>query len=452
MNIQSELDVFLSEKVEPKLEKAKIQREHERVRKILVQIFGDDLANHFLIGSYIRNILTKRLKKGEKYDVDIMIVFSSAKYTSKDLPSLLNETHAAALAVQKLINEEDGKQSIQEVRIQKTSIGLLYDDNFKIDLVPAVEIQNGAKYRIYDTRNKKTVITNPVKHNEVITEANDFTEGSLVPLIKLIKRWKEENCRDIFKSFHLSSIAIDHFSSEKIPSHIEGLRKFFVQAHKITSSSEKVIDPANKENDISSYLDDEGIREFAIKEIVYALNTTQEVINAINSGKDDAAIQQLGKLFNHFRKKETKFSDIKLDDYSHRAIPPWQMSLTDNSNLQITAKLYFGMQNNANFWVPLKDLISDGPDIQDGLRIKYQAHTPLIEKPYDVYWQIVNTGAHASSVRGLRGRIFEPCDEPKIKRERTEYTGKHWVECFVVKGDTCVARKMFFINVKNRRR
>lgn len=451
MNIHSELQVFLSEKIEPKLENAKIQREHERVRGILVQIFGEDLANHFLIGSYKRNILTKRLKKGEKYDVDIMIVFNKNKYTSKDLPELLNETYAAALTVQKIINEEDEKQSIQEVRIQKTSIGILYDDNFKIDLVPAVEIQNGAKYRIYDTRNKKTVVTNPQKHNEIITVANDYTEGNLVPLIKLIKRWKEENCRDTFKSFHLSSIAIDHFASNKIPSYIVGLRDFFEQAHIVTSKSEKVIDPANSNNDISSYLDEEEIREFAIKEIVYALNTTQQVIDAVTNGKDEVAIQTLGKLYSHFKRKETKYSDIELDDFSHRAVPPWKMNLTDNDNLQVTAKLYFGRQN-VNFWVPLKDLISDGPDIYDDFRIKYQANTVLIEKPYDIYWQIVNTGEHARGVGGLRGKIFEPCDEPKIKRERTEYTGKHWVECFVVRGDTCVARKMFFINVKNRRR
>lgn len=68
---------------------------------------------------------------------------------------------------------------------------------------------------------------------------------------------------------------------------------------------------------------------------------------------------------------------------------------------------------------------------------------------YDVFWQVVNTGDEASRAGALRGEIVPGNgDRRRIRSEATAYTGRHWVECFIVQGGVCVARSgPFFVAI-----
>ena len=67
-----------------------------------------------------------------------------------------------------------------------------------------------------------------------------------------------------------------------------------------------------------------------------------------------------------------------------------------------------------------------------------------VKKPYDVYWQVTNSGKEAKINNSLRGEFYE-CEMEeltkgwRIRRESTQYTGFHTVECFIVKNNVCVA-------------
>lgn len=61
--------------------------------------------------------------------------------------------------------------------------------------------------------------------------------------------------------------------------------------------------------------------------------------------------------------------------------------------------------------------------------------------PYEVYWQVVNTGTEARSAGGLRGGFDRSDASGEGRRwELTAYAGTHWIEAFVVKRGSCVAR------------
>lgn len=75
-----------------------------------------------------------------------------------------------------------------------------------------------------------------------------------------------------------------------------------------------------------------------------------------------------------------------------------------------------------------------------------------VPKPFNVYWQVVNTGTEANEAGQLRGQIF-PSKTAGVggltQKETTLYTGMHWIECFIVKNDICVARSgEFVVNIK----
>ncbi|WP_314964945.1 nucleotide-binding domain-containing protein [Oribacterium sinus] len=59
-------------------------------------------------------------------------------------------------------------------------------------------------------------------------------------------------------------------------------------------------------------------------------------------------------------------------------------------------------------------------------------------KPYDVYWKVRNVGAEAIRRDMVRGNIVKESGLHHI--ENTVFEGEHYVECFLVKNNVCVAR------------
>ncbi|MCA9470113.1 MAG: nucleotidyltransferase [Nitrospira sp.] len=72
------------------------------------------------------------------------------------------------------------------------------------------------------------------------------------------------------------------------------------------------------------------------------------------------------------------------------------------------------------------------------LRFGVTTNTP---QPYDVRWQVVNTGKEAADDSALRGDFYMG-DVPgnNVHWESTLYRGTHWVEAFIIKNAACVAR------------
>jgi hypothetical protein len=87
-----------------------------------------------------------------------------------------------------------------------------------------------------------------------------------------------------------------------------------------------------------------------------------------------------------------------------------------------------------------------GARFAKNLRLRFRASTS-VPKPYEVHWQVVNTGSEARAHDCLRGEFYP--DEAQrgglTREESTLYSGTHWVECFIVKNRVVVARSGPFI-------
>lgn len=93
---------------------------------------------------------------------------------------------------------------------------------------------------------------------------------------------------------------------------------------------------------------------------------------------------------------------------------------------------------------------SNGAALAKNCNLKFEAETN-VQWPYQVYWQVVNTGAEARNARCLRG-TFELTHTERgylKKTESTLYTGTHSIECFIVKNGYCVAQSgPFIVNIQ----
>ena len=69
-------------------------------------------------------------------------------------------------------------------------------------------------------------------------------------------------------------------------------------------------------------------------------------------------------------------------------------------------------------------------------------------KPYYIKWQVTNTGVEARNC--LRGDFYNSDDgAPNVRTESTSYTGIHYIQCFIISKNKCIAKsKEFIVRVK----
>jgi len=126
---------------------------------------------------------------------------------------------------------------------------------------------------------------------------------------------------------------------------------------------------------------------------------------------------------------------------AHRHQPRWPIQLKSFVKIKGHVK-----QNDT--WY---EFSSDTTPLPKHCDLWYEAETD-VPRPFDVYWQIVNTGTEAERSNGLRGEILPARTAGRgglTQYESTLYTGMHWIECFIVKNGICVARSgEFVVNIE----
>jgi len=175
----------LSANIEPDPNNVKLaKKSHEEARDSLAKDDEISKANPetFLSGSYARETAVNDIK-----DVDIILVI--------DLDRSITEPEVTLAWVQASLQNNYSK-----VKIQGRSVNVINDKGFSLDIVPATPVSNrSGPLWIPDREAKTWVATHPKAQIAFSSERNKDTEGYYVPLIKIIKYWRDrlasENAR-----------------------------------------------------------------------------------------------------------------------------------------------------------------------------------------------------------------------------------------------------------------
>jgi hypothetical protein len=127
-------------------------------------------------------------------------------------------------------------------------------------------------------------------------------------------------------------------------------------------------------------------------------------------------------------------------DVPQRQKPIWEFVASGNATITAQWKRTGG-------WHPLKN---NGTYIIRGSNLRFTA-TTNVTGPYQIFWQVVNTGREARSKRKLRGEFFQFAESdpsPSVHSEIAEFRGRHWIQCFIYKSGRFVAKsEEFVVNV-----
>jgi len=149
---------------------------------------------------------------------------------------------------------------------------------------------------------------------------------------------------------------------------------------------------------------------------------------------ESAAQTRLGQVFNVGPTNLATAGAVvpALASESHVQAAPWPQRLTYRCDTK--GLVYPKIHGRKSLW-PLTDRAVPK---HLGLRFEAKTNTPL---PYQVKWQVTNTGQEALVAGQLRGRFEEgEAHTGSAHWESTLYAGTHWVEASVIKDGVCVAK------------
>jgi hypothetical protein len=240
----------------------------------------------FLTGSYKRWTKTKPIK-----DVDIFCVLGEdeRKHRSEP-PSVL------LAAIDKKLANEYGRANVS---MQRRSVSVNFgvagqqDRVMSFDVVPAFD--KGHHYEIPDTKTKSGwTETDPEIHAEKATAANDAFSGEWKGMVRMIKRWNNENGKSVKPSFFLEVMALDLLRPPFRGDYPYEFMAFFASA--ADRIHQEWPEPARLGPPVSDGMAT-AEKDAAKLRLVAASNSIRTAINLSNRGQNGDALREYCKLF-----------------------------------------------------------------------------------------------------------------------------------------------------------
>lgn len=447
-----QFDAFLSN-INPDDEAvAYAKKAHESIRECLEKQdeFSEHVVDTFLYGSYKRHTAVGDIK-----DVDIVVLTDFDP--EEDTPESVLRQLKAALA-RCYDDPENPQYQRRSIRVDDP----LPDDPdimMTLDVIPAAIVgDEDSALKVPDREVKKWVRSHPKGHLNHTTLLNRRCNEQYVPLVKIMKWWWKYQCEvrqpDIERP-KPKGFWVECLTGEMVDPKQNTWAEHFIQV------LENIVTNYQGSSEVPE-LEDPGLPGETIKtsmtlaEFDVFLDAATDSLQRARAANEETDVLKKSEMWAEIFGEEFPIHegsgskslperDTPLGDTSHAEMPNWNTRLGPDGKVPIRAELYKEGRE-----VRIRRL-STRQSVESGYEIEFTARTSIRE-PYETYWQVVNTGAHAQQEGDLRGEIVQSTsnDNPLVRWEHTKYTGKHWIQCFIVKDGVCVGRsKKFVVTIMN---
>ncbi len=236
----------------------------------------------FLAGSYARSTMIAPLKDS---DIDIIVVLDPSYFSKYTPASLLDRLRAVLLRTY---------PKTPKISRNGQAVTITFTD-FVVDVVPAFN-RNGGGYLIPDSVNKRWISTDPTAHASLLTAQNKAHDGSLVPLIKMIKGWNRI-INGAFTGFYLELMTTDILTNVTISDFPSGVRYVFDKGRDKIKYKQR--DPAGFGGYINP-LNNVNTVDDAVSRFTTAYNRAVKAEELASANKIPAAFEEWRKIFDDY--------------------------------------------------------------------------------------------------------------------------------------------------------
>jgi len=248
-----------------------------------------EVNESFLTGSYARNTMIAPLSEA---DIDILVVLNSKYF--HHYKEGQNGGQAGLLDLVKRALRKTYTRT-PDIARNGQAVTIRFDD-FLIDVVPGFNRQGGG-YLIPNSITQSWISTDPKKHVEISTAANNNHNGDLIPLIKMIKAWNK-NIDRYFGSFHLEVLAWSILNGVTISNFPSGVRYFLEKGRELVSKQNA--DPAGYGGDVGSYINSAEKIQEAVGKFQLGYERAVKAEDYERRGYTGEAIEMWRKIFGDY--------------------------------------------------------------------------------------------------------------------------------------------------------
>lgn len=311
-----------------------------------------------------------------------------------------------------------------------------------VELLPAWRLPSG-EYRIPNTENGGSWdIWNPSAEIKAIHDSSTQTKHTK-SLVRMLKAWVR-NCGVPLKSYILEILVIDYLRdqysnqvNEQYPQLVLGFFEYLRakrhgSVHSLGSSqSISLGDAWASRVDSAVSRAEKAIEYEAADKLRDASLEWQKIFGADFPTVADRAIavdpipDKIAQLTREYPSAKEEFLESKYG-IPTRVVPGYDVSI----DAEVT-------QNGFRTGLLTEFLRKHFPLLK-GKKLKFRVQKINVPGPYSIFWKVRNFGEEAKKADGLRGEIT-PDAGSQEKTESTLYHGEHYVECYIVKDNVCVA-------------
>jgi len=378
-----------------------------------------------LIGSYGKDTHIRPAR-----DIDVIFMLPQEKF-DQYADNQSNGQSQLLQDIKKILEEKYPDTPIKA--FGKVVVLKFADTQHSVELLPAWENKDGTFTIPNSESGGNWEYWNPRLEIQKINDSDSKT-GKTKSLIRMIKKWTE-NCSVKIKSVDIENKILDFFqSTNSFENEYALLVKDFLKF-----SIQTVVD-----EEIKSYL-------------TTAFDRATKACNLESENDLEKAVEEWKKIFgDDFPKLDTdkKLSESGIEDLA-KMYPSAKEKFLDRDygiKFLINPKYILkidtlitqdGFRSN---W--LSEFIKRRYFLKKKKKLEFLILKNNVESPYTVKWKVRNFGEEAKLANYLRGEISDDLGYEK-KKEDTKYMGEHYVECYIIKDNVCVAKDIIKVPIGN---
>lgn len=411
------------------------QQERDFVTKVYDHICSALNSNCLQIGSYPRFTSTHPL-----HDLDVLYVIGDVSSFTDNPSSVLSELQRT---LQNYFNQNTDYKLNISLQTHSATISFLDGKNeeyFAIDVVPAflngknefdldtyvvpeiVKVGRSKRSEYYQTKSAthtsvQWIKSDPRGYIKIAANINE-TNNDYRKAVKFAKKWKynavKNNEKFKLKSFHIEQIFVGVFRQNPDIDFFDAIFEFFCHLPEHITRPQ-ISDRADSSIFIDSYLDELTSEQ---KELI--IRARDRFLIALEEFTPSSSVEDLlsGKTYKRFSPSEQYLFDSN-------------MPIFIDSTLKFSIEGYLKNRNGyREYKYPIR---LNHPIIESKNYIKFQVE--VNNTAANLYkWKVKNSNDSPEP----RGEITD--NHTKNDPESTKYAGKHYVECYAINNDCCVAK------------
>ncbi len=391
----------------------------EGIAKKLNQKYYDNSTtdNYLMVGSMGRNTFIK----GES-DIDVIYelpdeVFERFDdYESNGQSQLLNEIRDV---LKEKYPSTDIKGDGQVVVISFTK--------YKIELVPGFKQDNNS-YKYPDTHDSGSwKITKPILE---IEEANNMINNTSTyrDICQMIREWKANN------GVTICGLLIDTLIKDFLDNNPEYKWKSKSDYYELLKSVFKYLSDQDENRKQWNAM---GSNQIIENKNFNFIKKGKKAYNKLSNSTDESSTlrELFGSRFPISEQSANEYGYSNDEQFIEEIFPVYIMY-----SLKIDCEI---TQNGFRTGL-LSEFIKKKFMIKQNRKLKFMIVENNIPKPYDIYWKVRNVGYEAIRRNCIRGQIKKGID---YLNESTNFYGPHYVECYIIKDEICVARDKISVSI-----